>query len=131
VDLRRFAESVLAATTLESKLRSPSAGTQPDPFAALSRTAANGSGSVAALCRPPGLAIAEGGRVRVPPATAWKDVAQRVRILHALANHELQAAELFAWAIVTFPDPPDALRRGWLRFLTAEPGSCGMCAGRP
>jgi IS4 transposase len=26
-----------------------------------------------------------------------RDPAQRARILHALANHELQAAELFAW----------------------------------
>jgi len=29
---------------------------------------------------------------------------QRALILHALANHELQAIELFAWALLAFTD---------------------------
>jgi uncharacterized ferritin-like protein (DUF455 family) len=58
--------------------------------------------------------------VRVPPARAWPDVAQRVRILHAAANHELQAAELFAWAVLAFPRAPRELRAGFVRFALAE-----------
>ena len=48
------------------------------------------------------------------------DPAQRPRILHALANHELQAAELFAWALLAFPEAPPELRRGLLRILIDE-----------
>jgi uncharacterized ferritin-like protein (DUF455 family) len=49
-----------------------------------------------------------------------KDAAQRARILHALANHELQAIELFAWALLAFPDTPAAFRRGCLAILADE-----------
>jgi uncharacterized ferritin-like protein (DUF455 family) len=48
------------------------------------------------------------------------DPAQRPRILHALANHELQAAELFAWALLAFPQAPSDFRRGLLRILDDE-----------
>ncbi|HEY0781598.1 MAG TPA: DUF455 family protein, partial [Thermoanaerobaculia bacterium] len=36
------------------------------------------------------------------------------------ANHELQAAELFAWALLAFPDAPAAFRRGLLDILIEE-----------
>jgi len=36
---------------------------------------------------------------------------------HALANHELQAIELFAWAVLAFPDTPIAFRRGLIAIL--------------
>jgi len=121
VDLRDYAASVLTATTVEGKLRPP---------AGVAESVGNGSESVPTLARPPGLEIREGGRVRVPPPKAWADVAQRVRILHALANHELQAAELFAWAILRFPDVPDAMHRGWLRILGDEQRHCGMYIDR-
>ena len=85
--LREFAESLLAAATVEDKLRPPPAG--------LVHESVRKCRGTVPLCRPPGLEIHAGGRVRVPPADAWPDVAQRVRILHALANHELQAAERF------------------------------------
>ena len=66
----------------------------------------------------------------MPPPAAWPDVAQRVRILHALANHELQAAELFAWALLAFPDAPAALRRGWLGILAEEQRHCRLYIAR-
>jgi uncharacterized ferritin-like protein (DUF455 family) len=49
-----------------------------------------------------------------------RDPQQRARILHALANHELQAIELFAWAVLAFPDTPAAFRRGLLAILADE-----------
>jgi uncharacterized ferritin-like protein (DUF455 family) len=121
VHLREFAESLLRAETLDAKLR------PPPPFRDSGK---KGSGSVLPLSRPPGLAIQVGGSVRVPPAKGWHDVAQRVRILHALANHELQAAELFAWAILAFPDAPESVRRGWLRILADEQRHCAMYVAR-
>ena len=48
------------------------------------------------------------------------DPAQRVRILHGFANHELQAVELFAWAVLAFPDAPPEFRQGLWRILREE-----------
>ena len=56
----------------------------------------------------------------MPPIAGMRDPAQRVRILHALANHELQAIELFAWALLAFPDAPLAFRRGLVAILADE-----------
>jgi uncharacterized ferritin-like protein (DUF455 family) len=123
VQLREFAESLLAAETLDGKLRPPPADLDVENGETVSDT-------VPPLSRPPGLEIRFGGEVRVPPAVAWSDVAQRVRILHAFANHELQAAELFAWAILAFPDAPPAMRRGWLRILADEQRHCAMYVAR-
>ena len=47
-----------------------------------------------------------GRAARVPPIAGMRDPVQRARILHALANHELQAIELFAWALLAYPDAP-------------------------
>ena len=58
-----------------------------------------------------------------------RDPHQRARIIHALANHELQAAELFAWAIVAFGDAPKAFRRGLLSILTEEQEHCLLYIG--
>jgi uncharacterized ferritin-like protein (DUF455 family) len=56
----------------------------------------------------------------VPAIDGMPDPAQRPRILHALANHELQAAELFAWALLAFPDTPADFRRGLVGILQDE-----------
>src|SRR3569623_2233081 len=48
------------------------------------------------------------------------DPAQRTRILHALANHELQAIELFAWALLAYPAAPLLFRRGLVAILADE-----------
>jgi uncharacterized ferritin-like protein (DUF455 family) len=70
--------------------------------------------------RPENLTIVPGRNTRVPPIAGMRDPQQRARILHALANHELQAIELFAWALLAFPDAPAAFRRGLLAILAEE-----------
>ena len=75
---------------------------------------------IAAPGRPRELRIASARTVRVPPAAGMRDPAQRARILHALANHELQAVELFAWALLAFPDAPRLFRRGLVAILADE-----------
>jgi uncharacterized ferritin-like protein (DUF455 family) len=112
-----YAENLLRAETLETKLL-------PPPSDLLDGGV--GPVEIPEFRRPPGLEVRTGGVVRVPRPMAWQDPRQRVRILHALANHELQAAELFAWALLAFPDAPSVLRRGWLRILGDEQRHCGL-----
>lgn len=46
--------------------------------------------------------------------------ARRAEILHTFLHHELQAAELMAWAILAFPTTPPAFRRGLLSLCCDE-----------
>jgi uncharacterized ferritin-like protein (DUF455 family) len=112
MQLRDFARTVLETEDLAVKLappREPLTDEQPGPA-----FRAEGPG------RPPELRLVEGLKVEVPSMEGMPDPAQRPRILHALANHELQAAELFAWALLAFPDAPPDFRRGLTGILQDE-----------
>jgi uncharacterized ferritin-like protein (DUF455 family) len=85
---------------------------------------------ISAPGRPVELAIISARRVRTPPIAGMPDPAQRARILHALANHELQAIELFAWALLAYPDAPLAFRRGLVAILAEEQVHFGLYADR-
>ena len=112
VELRTYAESIVTSTSLEAKLRPPPADlTDHRPGPPL---------RIDAPARDDHLTIRPGRSVKVPSLRGMADPAQRARIIHALANHELQAAELFAWALLAFPDAPDAFRRGALAILADE-----------
>ena len=82
--------------------------------------------------RPPELAIASARTraAKVPPVAGMGDPVQRARILHALANHELQAVELFAWALLAFPDAPARFRRGLCAILGDEQRHLRLYLGR-
>jgi len=109
MEIRDFARTVLLTEDLDVKLTpAPSALSDAEPGPAF-RAAAPG--------RPANLRFQ---KVAVPSIEGMADPAQRPRILHALANHELQAAELFAWALLAFPDAPHDFRRGLLRILDDE-----------
>jgi len=66
---------------------------------------------IAAPGRPRELVVVE----RSTPAARYGP-----RLLHTLAHHELQAAELFAWAILAFPRTPQAFRAGLLALCLEE-----------
>jgi uncharacterized ferritin-like protein (DUF455 family) len=109
VEIRDFALALVTTEDLVRKLAAPPAGLtdeEPGPPLRLERPG-----------RPPGLRFQ---KVEVPSIEGMPDPAQRPRILHALANHELQAAELFAWALLAFPDAPKDFRQGLLRILADE-----------
>ena len=110
--MRGYARGIVCAETLAGKLAPPPAALDVVDGEPPLRMAAPG--------RPPELPIASSRDVRVPPIAGFRDPAQRARILHALANHELQAIELFAWALLAFPDAPPSFRRGLVAIVADE-----------
>ena len=111
---RDHARAIVAGRSLDAKLVPP----PEEPV--LGEPGAHEPERWDAPGRPGELAIASGRDARVPPLAGMRDPRQRARILHALANHELQAIELFAWAQLAFPDTPVAFRRGLLAILADE-----------
>lgn len=107
-----FAHRIVTAVTLAAKLEPPPANLNFVESVPPQRIEAPG--------RPDNLRIAPGRHARVPPIAGMPDPAQRVRIVHALANHELQAVELFAWALLAYPDAPASFRRGLIAILADE-----------
>lgn len=59
-------------------------------------------------------------RGKMPALSSLTDPARRAVALHHFANHELMALELFAAALLAFPDMPPAFRRGLLVILADE-----------
>ncbi|MEL6713173.1 MAG: DUF455 family protein [Planctomycetota bacterium] len=57
---------------------------------------------------------------RIPKPGALRDRRMRARLLHTFLHHEVQAAELCAWAIHAFPDTPSEFRAGLARILGDE-----------
>jgi uncharacterized ferritin-like protein (DUF455 family) len=109
VEIRDFALTILTSEDLVIKLEPPRGELTDD------------SPRVIEVPESP----ARGERLRfapvdVPSIEGFHDPRQRRRIVHALANHELQAAELFALALLRFPGSPPEFRRGLLRVLVDE-----------
>jgi len=113
-----FAERLVTSDDLAVKLERAPAGLPDEQRGPARRIAAPG--------RSADLAIVPGRRAKVPPVAGMADPAQRVRILHAFANHELQAAELFAWVLLAFPEAPDAFRAGCVTILAEEQKHCAL-----
>jgi len=118
MELREYARSIIGSERLEDKLRRPESPlTDECPGDPELWTGPK---------RSPSLTILPAVQVKVPPAAGMRDRSQRRRILHAMANHELQAIELFAWALLAFPQAPAAFRRGLLAILKEEQRHCGL-----
>jgi uncharacterized ferritin-like protein (DUF455 family) len=111
MELRELAERILFSTSIEDKLSAPAELGDLDPGAPR---------FIEQPARPPALAIRRVRDAHVPPIEGMADAAQRPRIIHAMANHELQAVELFAWALLAFPGAPAEFRRGLARVLADE-----------
>jgi uncharacterized ferritin-like protein (DUF455 family) len=111
-EARDWARALIASDRLADKLAAPPHDLTFAEQGVPVRLAAPG--------RPRTLAIVPGRGAKVPPIAGMSDLGQRARILHALANHELQAIELFAWALLAYPDAPLAFRRGLIAILGEE-----------
>jgi len=122
MEAREFALALLTEPTLAAKLRPPPAGVSDGAPGEPRRDVTS--------ARPANLQIRPSREVRVPPIRGMADPSQRARIIHALANHELQAAELFAWALLAFPAAPARFRRGLLGICADEQRHCRMYISR-
>lgn len=69
--------------------------------------------------RPAALQVVARTRRSIRPSL-MKSTAGRCRVLHTFCHHELQAAELFGWAILRFPSSEGAFRAGLLGLLLDE-----------
>ncbi len=69
--------------------------------------------------RPPGWCLLDKAPKRVKPG-ALEHARRRCQLFHTFLHHELQAAELMAWALLAFPETPAAFRRGLLSILEDE-----------
>src|SRR5690606_2426883 len=66
--------------------------------------------------RPPELRVTD----RAEKTRGLRAPLGRARAIHTFLHHELQAAELMAWAILAFPETPVAFREGLLRIALDE-----------
>ncbi len=113
--VREYCQLVLESGDLESKLRPPLG---PGGRALDDRT----PGAALYIDRPARVATLRmrGGAERLPRLQQLGDPSARARCLRRFAHHELMAVELFAWALLRWPEAPPALRRAWLRTLADE-----------
>jgi uncharacterized ferritin-like protein (DUF455 family) len=86
----------------EHRLEVPSAPGRPEQLVVVAKVARSGSGT--------------------------KSEEARARTIHTFLHHELQAAELMAWAILRFPDTELAFRQGLLRICQDEIRHLGLYA---
>jgi uncharacterized ferritin-like protein (DUF455 family) len=112
MELREFALRIVTTDRLEEKLSPPPPGMPDEAPGPATRVESPG--------RPAELKIVSAREGRVPSIGGLHDPEQRKRIIHSFANHELQAAELFAWALLAFPEAPREFRRGLLAILDDE-----------
>jgi len=108
--LHDYCRAILLSPGLEAKLAPPPPGLVDGPAAPL---------RVDAPVRGDGLALSEGA-APLPRPGALAAPEARSACLARFAHHELMATELFAWAIVRWPELPSALRSGWLGILADE-----------
>lgn len=111
---------ILASGDLWTKLTPPPPRLPdvPHPAIALERPA-----------RDADLALTSGAD-KLPRPGALSDPAARARCLARFAHHELMAVELFAWALLRWPDLPRRMRRELLRVLEDEQRHCRAYLGR-
>jgi uncharacterized ferritin-like protein (DUF455 family) len=115
MELRALALRILDTPTLEAKLAPPA-----DP---LTDEAPGAPLAWDRPARPPELVIrTKKTRVAMPRAKAstLANPRKRALCLHFFANHELQALELMAYALLAWPDAPRAFRRGVAETLGDE-----------
>ncbi|WP_438018452.1 DUF455 family protein [Sorangium sp. So ce315] len=112
--VERWAWDYVLSTDLEHKLAPP-----PVPSAWESDAAPPPPRRIARPGRPAALRVSARAQ-KSPGPEALRNPARRAQLFHAFLHHELQAAELMAWALLAFPETPRAFRRGLVRIALDE-----------
>jgi uncharacterized ferritin-like protein (DUF455 family) len=120
--VRGFCLRILEAGDLDSKLA-------PPPRNLASETGVEPPVHIDHPQRDLGLHM-RGGSPRLPRPGELRDPEARIHCLARFAHHELMAVELFAWALLRWPDLPPALRSGFLHVLAEEQTHCRLYAER-
>lgn len=113
MELRDFAEGVLFSGDLSTKLAAPEQFTDRAPGRALTGVQQPGRPEVMPL-------VARLAIPAAPTPSSIQDERVRGRALHTFANHELQALELMALALLRFPDAPAGFRMGLAHIIRDE-----------
>jgi uncharacterized ferritin-like protein (DUF455 family) len=117
--LERWAFDYVTSSSLDEKLLPAQAPTARDRDFGAHRIPAPG--------RPAALTTTR-RRQKTPGPDAIRDPKRRAELLHVFAHHELQAAELFAWTVLAFPEAPDAFLRGLAAIVRDEARHLGLYA---
>ena len=127
MNITEFAEQIVFGKTLKEKLAAPGR-LSLDP----NRKQRKPIGRIAAPGRPYGLEMRTSGHVGLtrPRDDNLENEAERGKLLHFLANHELLATELMALVLLKFPDAPHAFRQGVLVTLQEEQAHTQMYIDR-
>ncbi|WP_438027432.1 DUF455 family protein [Sorangium sp. So ce233] len=112
--VERWAWDYVLSTDLEHKLAPP-----PVPSAWESDPAPPPPRRIERPGRPAELRISARAQ-KSPGPEALRNPARRAQLFHAFLHHELQAAELMAWALLAFPETPRAFRGGLVRIALDE-----------
>lgn len=114
MELRAFAEQVLFSDRLDVKLAPVSEVIDESPGPGIPTPDQPG--------RPPALRWNRSRKsdARFPGLQRVEEEAQRGRLLHFFANHELLAAELMALVLLKFPNAPKSFRLGVFNTLKEE-----------
>ncbi len=113
MELREFAEQVLLKASLEEKLR-PASEPLTDHDAGPAR-------KIPVPARPENLQFAPRRTApKMPALGALGDPKKRAVAHHIMANHELQALEVMAWVLLSFPQAPPEFRLGVAKIMADE-----------
>ena len=119
--LEAFCRQILERGDLAAKLTQPTFSNDSP----LSRMSPNSRPPPNRPARGPGLSM-EGNAQALPRPGQLADPRHRAICLARFAHHELMAVELFAWALLRWPEVPGDLRAGWLAALGEEQVHCGL-----
>src|SRR5258708_1599765 len=106
--VERWAWDYVRAASLDAKLAPPPPPARWEEQPAVRRLTEPG--------RPPELRLV----TKAPKTRGLSAPLGRARALHTFLHHELQAAELMAWALLAFPHAPREFRAGLLRIALDE-----------
>ena len=115
-----WAFELITSTDLQAKLCPPPPPDVFEPAAPSRRISTPG--------RPDQFEILQKAPKSIGPQ-ALRHPERRAQAFHTFLHHELQAAELMAWAVLAFPDSPRAFRRGLLGITMDEVRHMAMYRG--